>query len=60
MQLVNDRKLSALVSNAHRRAEHPGYLALQPIIDLLEAALFWLTRSRKRQRDSRPSLPPRA
>lgn len=57
MQLVDDRKLSALVSSAHRRAEHPGYLALQPICDLLEAALAWLTRSHKRQRNSRSPLP---
>ena len=60
MSFIDDRKLSVFVHSARRNAEHPGYLALEPIVDLIEAVARWITSGRKGQRGSRPSLPPRA
>ncbi|HET8938371.1 MAG TPA: hypothetical protein VFN67_33235 [Polyangiales bacterium] len=49
-------QLTQLVNSARASAEHPGYVALQPIIDLLEAAFAWLRGKRSADRTSRPPL----
>ena len=58
MRWIEDPQLTHLLNSARASAEHPGYVALQPIIDLLEAALDWLQGKRPTERKSRTSLPP--
>ena len=60
MRFIDEKKLLVLVHSASRDAQHPGYIALQPICDLLEAAVRWLAGSPEHDRSSRTSLPPRA
>ena len=58
MRWIDNPQLTQLVNNARASAEHPGYVALQPIVDLLEAAYDWLVGKRPADRRSRTSLPP--
>lgn len=55
---IDNPQLTKLVNSARASGEHPGYVALQPIIDLLEAAFDWLDGKRYTGRKSRTSLPP--
>lgn len=58
MRWIDNPQLTQLVNSARASGEHPGYVALQPIFDLLEAAYDWLFGTRPAERKSRPSLPP--
>lgn len=62
MRWIENPQLTDLVHSAHVTAEHSGYVALQPIIDLLELARDWLSGKRQANADrkSRTSLPPRS
>jgi hypothetical protein len=53
---IDNPQLTQLVNSARASAEHPGYVALQPIIDLLEAAVAWLIGKRGADRTSVPPL----
>lgn len=60
MRWLENRQLTHMLDSARADAEHPGYIALQPIIDLLEAAGAWLSGKPQARagRKSRTSLPP--
>lgn len=60
MRWLENRQLTHMLDSAHANSEHPGYIALQPIIDLLEAAGDWLSGRRQARvgRKSRTSVPP--
>ena len=61
MRWVTDPQLADMVLSARARAQHPGYIALQPIIDLLELVLARFAKRPPRhddERKSRSSLPP--
>jgi hypothetical protein len=57
MRPIETPQLSHLLDSARANAEHPGYIALQPIIDLIQVMIDRL--SGKPQAKSRPSFPPR-
>ena len=60
MRWFEHRHIADMVLSARADARHPGDVALQPIIDLLEriAAIFRARPSREPERKSRSSLPP--
>jgi hypothetical protein len=63
MRWVTDPQLADMVLSARAEAQHPGYIALQPIIDLLELVAARFARRPPRtprddERRSRSSLPP--
>jgi hypothetical protein len=61
MRLPDNRHFAALILDARAHAEHPGYLALQPIFELIEwiaARLLGHDERRDEVRHSRSSFPP--
>lgn len=58
MRWFEQAQIADMVLSARVDSQHPGYVAMQPIYELLEliARLF----KKREQRNSRSSFPPRA
>lgn len=50
MRWIEHRQIADMLLSARGAAQHPGYIALQPIIELLELLAAWFSKRTPRDR----------